>query len=542
MVCKTNIDSIHALDEQIREYERTLIQLKRTRNSLLDVSKLPPEVLGKIFQWNVTRKGDFGGLDHESHNFLAVCHHWAEVASRTPELWSFWGNTPDDWDRWHRRPGTAPLDLVLSGSYYGEYGDEEQSLDRHMRHALNDRATKDTIRCVHLEAEDPTLIREIIDDLTTVGEELRSTSMESLVLLNLNNTRPVDVSNFISHYRFPRLRRLDLTNCTLLSWDHLSSQTSILTTLKLDLADRSPTPTTSQLLSVLASNPALRRVVLLRCAMPNDGGGGSSSRVQLHHLKELRLGGNLRHVLKLLTQMDHPRNMDTLTLILYGCNVVDISQTIGPYLRDHLQRRDRPQDGLNILVSSGDTYRAPHIILHAGDARGIDFSARSQAEVNPFVRIDVVVEGEPRRDVLERMALDLTTYAPREEVVHFRMYNKLAAGVDMYTQFPNLRALSFANMPLPAAFPNPNLIGEGKIFPSLEHILLEDMVVGYANWSPLVTFLTHRVSSGSRLNTLVIVSSPHMCPDVVKGIRGIVRELRIEDQRRRNPSQRKCCT
>ena len=45
-----NIDSILALDKQIEEHERALIQLKRTRNSLLNVSTLlPPEILGKIF-------------------------------------------------------------------------------------------------------------------------------------------------------------------------------------------------------------------------------------------------------------------------------------------------------------------------------------------------------------------------------------------------------------------------------------------------------------------------------------------------------------
>ena len=35
-----NLDSIRALDEQIQEHERAVIQLKRTRNSLLNVSTL----------------------------------------------------------------------------------------------------------------------------------------------------------------------------------------------------------------------------------------------------------------------------------------------------------------------------------------------------------------------------------------------------------------------------------------------------------------------------------------------------------------------
>ena len=213
MDCEINVDSIRALEEQIIEYERTIINLKRTRNSLLNVSKLPPEVLGSIFRWNVIREGDFRGLDEGSHNFLGVCHHWFEVASRTPELWSSWGNTPNDWAQWYYHSRTAPLDLVLSGSYYGAYSDDEDGLDPDLRDAINDRATKDTIRRVHLKAEGSMLIDDIIVELTAKGEKLRSNSMESLVLWNLDSTSPVDVSDFFARYRFPKLQRLELTNC-----------------------------------------------------------------------------------------------------------------------------------------------------------------------------------------------------------------------------------------------------------------------------------------------------------------------------------------
>ena len=173
--------------------------------------------------------------------------------------------------------------------------------------------------------------------------------------------------------------------------------------------------------------------------------------------------------------------------------------------------------------------------------RSIDFSAPSRAGIDTFIRVDVVLSGAPHSDVLKRAALDLSAYAPPEDVVYFRMYNTFGTGVDTYARFPNLRALSFDGISLSTAFPNPNQTGEGKISPSLEHILLEHMVVDDASWSPLVTFLAHRVSSGNRLDTLVIISSPHMCTDVTESIRGMVRELRITYQRRK-PPQGICCT
>ena len=111
-----NVDTIHTLDKQIRELEKTLTELKCTRNSLLNVHRVPPEILGKIFHWNVMLKGDFGGLEKGSHNFLFVCHHWFKVALHTTELWSFWGNTSKDWARWCRCSATTPLDLVLASN------------------------------------------------------------------------------------------------------------------------------------------------------------------------------------------------------------------------------------------------------------------------------------------------------------------------------------------------------------------------------------------------------------------------------------------
>lgn len=132
-----NVDSIRALDKQVRGLEETLAKFKCTWNSLLNVHRLPPELLGKIFHQNVMLKGDFGGLEKRSHNFLFVCHHWFEVASHTPKLWSFWGNTPKDWARCYRGSATAALDLVLI--------DTPDHFDSDVFDALLDHANRDTI-------------------------------------------------------------------------------------------------------------------------------------------------------------------------------------------------------------------------------------------------------------------------------------------------------------------------------------------------------------------------------------------------------------
>ena len=555
---ETHIDSIRALEEEIKEHEMALIRLKRARNSLLNVSKLPPELLGQIFHCNVAPKDDFDGLDKGSHNFLLVCHHWFEVASRTSELWSSWGNSSKDWVRWCRRSGTTPLDLVLGNGNHDDSDDEddadeedsdednadeedsdednadEEDFDKDnadditaLCDALRNRAAQDTIRRVHLRAQDRYL-GAILDLLTANYWEPQPNGIESIILRN-EGPDSLDVSSFFDHYRFPKLRRLELDYCSTPSWNHLTSRTSVLTTLKLNFGELSSTPTTPQLLSILASNPALQKVGLIGSAVPDDG-GGSSVRVKLHQLKELRLEGDSGHVIRLLRQLDHPRNIDNLSLTLYAADITDIPQTIGPYLRNHLQCRDKPQNGLTLHVSSVDPtgYYRRRIKFQAGDAGGINPPAPKRERMNTSVKIIVFPEAAPPKGVLETAALDLITCTPLEEVVYFRTDEIPIALEDVHTRLSNLRVLSFNKVSFPAAFPGLRLIGDGKVFPSLEHILLSHVTVYRKDWNPLKTFLACRMSSGNRLNTLAIVGSLGSRERVVvEGIRDMVREISL---------------
>lgn len=129
------------------------------------------------------------------------------------------------------------------------------------------------------------------------------------------------------------------------------------------------------------------------------------------------------------------------------------------------------------------------------------------------------------RDMREKIVLDLVACTPREEIVYFKAQNNPVVTKDTCSQFPNVKALSYDCVPLSATFPNPDPVGE-KIFPSLEYVSLERM--DDEDWSPLMTYLAGRVSSGNRLDTLVISDSPDMPSRVADGLKGMVRELKID--------------
>ena len=499
------------MEEQIREHERIIIKLKRARNSLLNVSKLPPEVLGDIFRRNVTLKDDFDRLEERSRNFLFVCHHWSEVALRTPEVWSFWGDNPTDWTRWHRYSRTAPLDLVLGDEYY-----DGRTFNITLCDALRDRAARDTIRRIHLFSENRVVLSPIISPLTSASKGVRSNSVESFVLLNYDDN-PVDVSDFFTHYRFPKLQRLELHNCSITSWDLLASRPTVLTSLTLRVGRPSPISTTSQLFSILASNPSLRRVSLSEYAIPTDGGGESPYRVSLHYLTELELDGGSQHIAGLLHQLDHPSNL-YLDITLDDHTVTNIPRMVGPYLRDYLRRRNWSPNGLGLSISQ---FR-DHITLNIGDVGGIDLSTSVRGQITPFVVIAVYLCEEPR-DLLGKAFLDLVSYTPRDEVIHLHSRGEPAVMEDMSARFPKLRTLHSELIPLLAVFPGSSLDGNRGIPTSLQHIFLEQPGMdGPGDWNPLTSFLACRSSSGNRLDSLTLDRSPHMCLEVQEHITGVL--------------------
>ena len=505
---KINIDSVRVLDKQIKEQEEAVRKLKRVRNSLLNIHRLPPEVLGEIFYWNVTPKVDFDGLQKESHNFLRVCHHWFEVALRTPEIWSFWGDTLKDWERWRHYSGTAPLDLIYDSD------NDCDRIDGALLDALKVRANQNTIRRIHLGSQDPKFLGKLISSLTPDRGGTPSNQIESFILRYQNNPS-VDLSDFLARCHFPKLRRLEIASCKV-SWNHLMSRTGALTNII--LVGISPAPTISQLLHTFASNVALRKIGLCHLTTREEDNGAQPFRVALHHLQYLELRGHLHPVVKLLDRLDYPVTTTRLCIALLGFMPPDAPQTIGPYLRNHLQRRGWSQNGLGLTLSCKNI-----LTLGVGDIRGIDRGAVKMDEVVTFT---INPDWVPSRQ-LRTAALELIKHLPSENVTYLRVHNNYVAIGDVSTRLPNLKTLYLTPKWTPAFFSKLDRGGNEEMFPSLQNLIFRKRVLGNDCWGPLVTFLASRVSSGKRLHTLKIFCRDKIRPEVEKSIKGMVEVFEV---------------
>ena len=201
--------SIRVLEKRIEEGGGDTIELKRTRNSLLNIyTRVPPEILGYIFVWSVCQKEDhslfthshFNGLRKGSYNFPLVCHHWFKVVSSTPELWKVWGNSLQDWRERHHRGGISPADLVLSGCADGRWSQISNTL----YHGLRARSTQDTIRQLHLSGAGVYVLSDIISSLTPDESDIRHSSIESIDLRVWGGQR-CGYFSFLRSTRFPKI-------------------------------------------------------------------------------------------------------------------------------------------------------------------------------------------------------------------------------------------------------------------------------------------------------------------------------------------------
>ena len=480
---------------------------------------LPPEILGNIFRRNVIPYGDFGGLVKGSYNFLLVCHHWSEVASRTPGLWCSWGNSIEDWGRRYARCGTGPLDLVLD-TWVG------RKLDDGLRDVPQDRAARDVIRRVHVRGiHRAGLLNSVISSIIVGGEGIRSNGMVSFIVENTSVGIIVDVSGFFSRYRLPKLQCLRLAGCRISSLDLLESQTTALTTLELIDHPLSPiTSTLSQLVSILSSNPLLQDLSLSCDLVPHVvDGGRPAPLVPLRHLKTLSLSSDFRHTFLLMGQLELPDRLDSLDLSLHSCSPSDLSQTLGPYLRDRVRRWSGfPGGGLRLSA----THDFSTFCFQIGDAKN-----RDSGWMVWFITVNAVMSRTLGGEVVEKIGSNLIARIPQRQVISLRTNLPILRSEQLCIEMCNLTRLRLDEVDLSACFAELDIHEPHKFekfLPSLDRIMLTRPTLGDGGWYPLTNFLSRRAAARKPISSVRFYGYSNIGDDAYESISHAVKVFDLE--------------
>ena len=506
MSCEVNVESIPALLSEI-------IQPQRTQNSP-NIAHIPPEILGHIFQFVITPKTRgtrFPSIEEASYNFLAVCHHWNEVARRTPELWTSWGNSLPDWRRLYLKNGTSILDLVLGATSINQ----ASLFDEDIQNTLRDRAARDVVRKVHLGTWSRELTNSILSSLTPEDEDIRHSSVESIDLSN------ADPSNFFARHLFSKLRNLSLHRCTSSSLDSLKFNTPALANFTLFNDADSPayTPTVSQILSILASNSNIRTLELESGVFHDNG---EHRRVPLRHLESIAVKGEFRQIFPILDRLEFQTTVNETEFIWFSCTSEDIKQVIGPYIRDYL-------DDVGFKNRLGVSFLSlwDYISL---EVSVIDVGCLSPEQLPqeslPHAEFTMYLSEHAPLDARMELYTNILALLPKERIVYFRTDSQGVEG--MIVGMQNLEFLYLIEAVVSNGFLLPEQDGPNaskKLLPSLRRLYIQPIAADDNDWDPLVYFLTQQAVGGQPISLGLSDKSVHICSGVLKEIEGLVKEF-----------------
>ena len=377
-----------------------------------------------------------------------------------------------------------------------------------------------TIRQVHLVSNDYPTLASIVLSLIPDDKTAQNENVESIIWRK-RGYLSMDISDFFARSSLSKLRFLELSgNFRISSWDHLTSRTTLLTTLSLEMFESSPSPipnpTISQLLSILISNPNLQKLRLTNEALPKDT-DVSTLRVPLHHLKILSLLGDFRRLFGLLRQLILPETLDDMYLSGSNPTVEEVSQILWPYMLDHFRRDARFQDRLEVVSYSARSFISitVGVICALGTAPA------------PRVSLALALDGRPP-DVLEQFFINLVLPTPRERIVSLVADLDTKLPEELVFMMLNIERLYLFNVGLSKRFLQPKPGGRhanAKLFPSLLSLRLEGVKLDDNDWGHLITYLIHQNAGGQTISLGMDGDLPYMPPEVVNEVEGLVKEF-----------------
>lgn len=290
----------HQIDQEIVKLNDSVRALKSRRNALAPISRLPPEMLSKIF----TFCASIGQTDYASCNTLSwikvshICHHWRAVALECPSLWSCLVFSRPKWaEEMLKRSKMAPLVIKANLTYMTPKMVE--AVQSALEHISRTRELHITASTATIEK----LLTTICGNANHLQSFCLSNPQHNHYTFNESYILPDDIFNGVT----PHLKRLELIKCNL-RWS--SPLLSGLTHLKIHDTDPYFHPTITELISVLEKMPKLETLDLQNSlpSLPDAVTAAPSVErvIDLPHLSYIRIDSSVLECANVLNHLSFP--------------------------------------------------------------------------------------------------------------------------------------------------------------------------------------------------------------------------------------------
>ena len=289
------------IDREIIKFELAIRQLKCRRNNLAPISRLPPEVLGKVFSFIENEEWESVSSRPSWIGFSQVSHSWRTVAINTPELW---GELP----LWNLKQAK----LMLERSKMADL-----SIDHELSHIptsispvvtflqdvlANHLSRISRLRLTYLK---PATFSQLFKDCPSSRASRLHTLHFSAFPGFAFVSSPLDPQSTLPDELFletERLRHLELSACNI-NWDAPLLRNLESLTVRLNYNR----PSLIQFLTALRAMPGLKSLKMSH-SLPNSNDTLVSSKdtVNLARLHELHLAGTLNEVASVMVHISIP--------------------------------------------------------------------------------------------------------------------------------------------------------------------------------------------------------------------------------------------
>lgn len=372
------------IDQQIETHASIIVSLKRRRNALAPVTRLPSEIFSSIFlHLTVEVKGyrpynSMGRL----MKVLRVCKKWREIGLGDPRLWSYWGKfvSPRCLRTFVAHSKAAPL-FVRAIELTPDFSNAWET-------ALRDFGVWNRLRELHITSITRTSMTQLLDALDQAGGTLSTSRLQSLrITAKFPDFESLTLPRPFHTCHFPILSHIQISQLSV-DWSSSLFETSNLTYLSVTGTLPAHRATVPQLLAILEKTPMLRTLVVEPGQVQTVK--ESVATVDLPRLQTIALCGSLDSCMDLLGNIYYSSSVYTKVSI-QATSAVDAegfqSRAIPFLLRHYNKRSSHPINSMTIESIEEETIlklriwheKIPDLALKDLPPCGIEFITASSA-------------------------------------------------------------------------------------------------------------------------------------------------------------------